>query len=176
MEKNKKDKKIVFSEEIDKSISGFSLVITFIIIGIFLIFNKNYFGNAAVATSIQWIFIVIGCFGFATEISRMNEKRGIKGIDNLVVGIIIIAIWAIIYYAVKNWIGNSIAFLFLVVGLYGGIEGIIQIGYSIVQIKRKNIIEKKHNFSIAKDIVLILSEIAGIGLIIVQILQAVKII
>ena len=176
MEKKKKEKKIVFSEEIDSIISGFSLVITFIVIGIFLIFNKNYFGNEKVASIIQWAFIIIGCLGFATEVSKMNRERGIKGIDDLVTGIFVIAIWAIIYYRVNSWEGNTIAFFFLVIGLYGGVRGIIEIGYSIVQIKKKNNIEKKHNFNITKDIILILSEIAGMGLIIVQILQAIKII
>lgn len=171
-----KQKKVTFSEEIDSIISGFSLVITFIIIGIFLIFNKDYFGNTIVATIIQWIFIIFGCLGFFTEISKMNKERGIKGIDDFIVGIVVTAIWAIIYFKLKNWIGNTIGFFFLVIGLYGGVEGIIKIGYSIIQIRKKNKVEKKHNFSIAKDIILIISEIAGMALIIVQILQALKII
>lgn len=52
MEQKKKEKKATFSEEIDNSISGFALVITFIIVGIFLLFNKDYFGNQIVATVI----------------------------------------------------------------------------------------------------------------------------
>lgn len=176
MKEKQKEKKITFSEEIDSTISGFSLIISFTLIGIFLIFNKNYFGNPIVASVIQWLFIIFGCLGFATEISNMNKERGIKGFDDLIVGIVVITIWAIIYYGFKNWIGNIIGFFFLVIGLYGGTEGIIKIGYSIIQIKKKNNIEKKHNLSITKDIVLILSEIVGMGLIIIQILQAVKII
>lgn len=92
MEQKKKQKKVTFSEEIDSSISGFALVITFIIVGIFLLFNKDYFGNQIVDTVIQWLFIVIGCLGFGTEISRMNKDRGIKGIDNLITGIIVVGI------------------------------------------------------------------------------------
>ena len=80
----KKEKKIIFSEVIDDSISGFALVITFIVVGIFLLFNKDYFGNETVAIIIQWLFIIIGCLGFSTEISKMNKNRGIKGIDNLI--------------------------------------------------------------------------------------------
>ena len=175
MEEKKKEKKIVFSEEIDSAINGFSLVVTFIVIGIFLIFNNSYFGNEKVASIIQWTFIIIGSLGFATEISKMNKQRGIKGIDDLVTGIFVIAIWAIIYYKVNSWVGNTIAFFFFIMGLYGSSRGIIEIGYSIIRIKKKNNTEKKHNLNIAKDVVLILSEIAGIGLIFVQILQAVKI-
>ena len=39
MEQKKKEKKVTFSEEIDNSISGFALVITFITVGIFLLFK-----------------------------------------------------------------------------------------------------------------------------------------
>ena len=73
MNEKLKEKKIVFSEEIDSTISGFALVITFIVIGIFLIFNKEYFGNQIVSAVIQWLFIIIGCLGFATEISKINK-------------------------------------------------------------------------------------------------------
>jgi hypothetical protein len=175
MEQRDKEKKITFSEEIDSSISGFALVITFIIVGVFLIFNKNYFGNEMVATIIQWIFIIIGCLGFSTEISNMNKNRGIKGIDNLIIGIVLIIIWAGIYYFIKHWIGNVIGFLFLVIGLYGGCRGIIEIGYSILKKNKKNK-EERDKFGVIKEIILMLSEIAGIALIVVQILQAVKVI
>ena len=47
--------RIIFSEVIDNSISGFALVITFIVVGIFLLFNKDYFGNETVAIIIQLI-------------------------------------------------------------------------------------------------------------------------
>lgn len=176
MKEKQKKKTIIFSEEIDSTINGFSLVLTFIVIGIFLIFNKNYFGNPIVATIIQWVFIIFGCLGFGTEVSKMNKNRGIKGIDNLITGIITVGIWAVIYYFAKNWIGNIIGFLFLIIGVYGGIQGIIEIYYSIIQIKKKNKIDEKHNLSIVKDVVLILSEIAGMSLIVIQILQAIEII
>ena len=41
MKQKKEETKIIFSEEIDNSISGFSLVMTFIIVGMFLLFNKD---------------------------------------------------------------------------------------------------------------------------------------
>ena len=66
MEQKKKEKKVTFSEEIDNSISGFALVITFITVGIFLLFNKGYFENQIVANVVQWTFIVIGCLEVST--------------------------------------------------------------------------------------------------------------
>lgn len=176
MESKKKEKKITFSEEIDNSINGFALVVTFIAVGIFLLFNKKYFGNEIVSTIIQWIFIVIGCLGFGTEISKMNEKRGIKGIDNLVIGIILLIIWACIYYFFKNWIGNVISFFILIIGLYDGCKGIIEITYSIIIKGKDNKKAQKSRLDVTKEIILMLSEIAGIGLILVQILQSIKVI
>ena len=38
----KQAKKVTFSEELDSSISRFALVIRFIVVGIFLLFNKDY--------------------------------------------------------------------------------------------------------------------------------------
>lgn len=176
MEQNKQAKKVTFSEEVDSSISGFALVITFIIVGIFLLFNKDYFGNQIVATIIQCLFITIGLLGFGTEISKLNKNRGIKGIDDLIIGIIIVAIWAVIYYWVKNWIGNLIGFFFLIIGLYGGCRGILEILYSLTKINREHKETQKSRIEIIKEIILILSEIAGIALIVIQILQAIKII
>ena len=111
---------------------------SFILIGIFLLFNKDYFGNIIVANIVQWFFIIFGCLGFATEVSNINSKREIKGIDDLVLGVVIVGIWAGIYYFFKHWIGNIIGFVFLVFGLYGGVRGIIEIIYSTIHIKNKN--------------------------------------
>lgn len=169
-------KKITFSEEVDNTIGGFALVITFIVVGTFLLFNKDYFGNQIVATIIQWLFIVIGCLGFGTEIKKMNKDRGIKGIDNLITGIVVVGIWAVIYYFVKNWIGNLIGFFFLIIGIYGSCRGIIEIGYSIAKINKGHKETQKSKLEIIKEIILILSEIAGMTLIVIQILEAIKVI
>lgn len=174
--KQEKEKKIIFSEEIDSSISGFSLVITFIIVGLFLLFNKDYFENQTVSKVIQWIFIVMGCLGFGTEISKMNKDKGIRGIDDLIVGVILVGIWAVIYYFVGYWIGNVIGFLILIMGVYGSSQGIIKIIYSFTLISKNHINNKTGKLHFIKEIILILSEILGIALIVVQILQAVKII
>ena len=77
MEQKKKEKKVTFSEEIDNSISGFALVITFITVGIFLLFNKGYFENQIVANVVQWTFIVLGCLEFGTEVSTATVEESI---------------------------------------------------------------------------------------------------
>ncbi len=176
MNEKLKEKKIVFSEEIDSTISGFALVITFIVIGIFLIFNKEYFGNQIVSAVIQWLFIIIGCLGFATEISKINKGMGIKGIDNSIIGIVLIMIWAGIYYCIKHWIGNVLGFVILIIGLYGGCRGILEFIYSIIKIGKEKKKEQKNELNVMKEIILMLSEMAGMGLIVIQILQATKVI
>lgn len=114
--------------------------------------------------------------GFGTEISKMNKDRGIKGIHNLITGIIVVSIWATMYYFIKNWIGNLVGFFFLIIGLYGSCRGIIEIGYSVVSINKEHKATQKSKIGILKEIILILSEIAGIALIVIQILQAIKVI
>lgn len=106
----------------------------------------------------------------------MNKNREIKGIDNLITGIVLIVIWAIIYYFIKHWIGNVIGFFILIIGLYGGCRGIIKIGYSIIEISKRHKKEQENELNVIKEIILMLSEIAGIALIVVQILQAINVI
>ena len=106
----------------------------------------------------------------------MNKNRGIKGIDNLITGIVLIVVWATIYYFIKYWIGNVIGFFILIIGLYGGCKGMIEIGYSIMEISKTHRKEEKNKLNVIKEVILMLSEIAGISLIVVQILQIIKII
>ena len=67
---NKKSKKIVFNEEIDSAISGYTLAITFVGIGIFLLNNLDYFGNKTVSIVILSIFSFIGIVGTFIELGK----------------------------------------------------------------------------------------------------------
>ena len=169
MKENKKEKRIIFSEKIDDNISTFSVALTFFIIGIFLTYNKNYFQNEIVSTVIKIVFIVLGILGFITFVNKFNKNHQIKGMDNLIVGIVVILIWFLIYFYLKSTIANTIMFFFLILGLYGTCRGILEILYSI-----KN--ESKNIFGVIKRMMPILSELFGIMLIMIQILQALKII
>lgn len=166
--------KIIFSEEIDSTISGFSLVLTFIIIGIFLIFNNQYFGNEKVTKIIQWIFIIFGTLGFCTEISKLKKKdeKKIEGIDDVIVGFICILIWFLIYKIFNNLVASIIGFIILIIGSFGTFRGIIEIGYSIYNLKRENI-ENKHNVTkeIINNVLVLITNIAGIALVAIQLLQ-----
>ena len=101
----KEEKKIIFSEKIDSSINGFAIVVSFIGIGMFLAYHKNYFGNTIVSKIVQWIFIIIGGLGLCVEISNLrknNPKKNIEGISDFVMGITFLVIWWIIYNYLNN--------------------------------------------------------------------------
>lgn len=92
----KKKSKIVFSEEIDNFIDGISLGIAFILIAIFIYF-VGIFHNVLVDRIVMLVLILFGFIGTATEISKINNKNKIHGIDNFLIGIIFLGI-SIFFY------------------------------------------------------------------------------
>lgn len=170
------ENKIVFSKEIDESINGFALVVTFITIDIFLLFNSKYFGNAVVSIIVQWIFIIIGIVGLFTEIPKLKKTKEnkLKGIDTITAGVILFLAWLFIYIRFNNWISNFLSFGLLILGTFGSIKGFFDFLYSIFKLRKENkqIITRE----IMKDILVMFSQIASIILIAVQILQAFNIV
>ena len=69
---NKKNKKIIFNEEIDSAISGYTLAITFVGIGVFLLNNLDYFFYS--------YFINIFFYWYYWNFYRIGEKQGDKRI------------------------------------------------------------------------------------------------
>lgn len=125
---NKKEKKIVFSEEIDNAISGYALAITFIGIGVFLLNNLNYFGNQIVSIVVLSIFSFIGVIGTFIE---LGKNKRIKGWDDFGVGLFFFIPWLLIYMFGKNIWLNIAGFILLVSGVYGMLSGIIKVIVSI---------------------------------------------
>ena len=95
-EKPQKEKKIVFSEEIDGKISGFAVALAFIAVGVLLVFDGSYFGNETVSTIVRWVFIIVGTGGLLVYILKIG-KGDIKGIGNFALGVLFIAIWLVLY-------------------------------------------------------------------------------
>ena len=91
---NKKNKKIIFNEEIDSAISGYTLAITFVGIGVFLLNNLDYFGNNIVSIVILSIFSFIGIIGTFIELGKNKE---IKGFDDIGMGLFFFIPWLLIY-------------------------------------------------------------------------------
>lgn len=164
-----KEKKIVFSEEIDSKISGFSLVLAFLSIGIFLLVFPDYFGNTLASRIIRWIFICMGILGFAVEFSK-SKHTAIKGFDDFILGCILIALWVLLFLWANIWWVNIISFFILFIGTYGLYQGVMKIIYSAsIVIKGKQ--ESKREVS--SNIILFLTKLASLVLVVIQIIKAV---
>lgn len=170
--KNNKD--IMFSENIDNSIKGFALVVTFIGTGAFMIFHREYLGDTIIAKIIQWAFIIIGIIGLCIEIHNLiqnKKEKQIYGISDFVLGVVFMIIWWLMY---KNNVANIISFIFLVLGLYGTSRGTLEMGYSFINLNKMG--KKIITGNLIKDIVLIISEVLAAVVAIINILQATNLI
>lgn len=170
------NKKINFSKEIDNSISSYSLVITFIILGLLLQFYPSSFGS--VSNLVTIIFIVVGILGFLTEIGKTFEKYNLKGSNGILTGVFLILVLLIGKAFIKipnNWFIIIVTLLkimyifFLLVGIYSLIDGIFLATYSIY-LKIKDEKSKKRFIKISTELI-----IKGLGLILV-ILQIIEVI
>lgn len=171
MEKKQKEKKIVFSEEIDSLINGLALGLTFVATGVVLVLIPDYFGNKIVGNAIRWLFIVVGALGLFVELGKLKPISGIKGFDDFWVGALCLAVWAVFYFLAHHVLANIIGFFFLVIGGYGGVSGVFKIAYSI-HLARKNNKIKKGN--VASDVLVLLTKVASIILVVIQIVQALQ--
>lgn len=162
---NKSEKEIEFTEEIDSAINGYAIAMTFIIIGLFLLYNLDYFGNNMVSIVILSIFTILGVVGTFVELSK---NKIIKGLDDFGIGIVIFIPWLLLYILLNNIWSNIASFILLLVGTYFLISGIIKIGYSImINAKKSN----KKTKTIIKDIFKILPSLASFVLVIFNIIK-----
>ena len=164
---SKKGNKIYFDEDIDRSISGYSLSVTLLITGLFLMYNPNYFGNDIVTSIFRWIFIVIGGLGFFIEFGKSSKK--IVGVADLGYGLIIIAVATGFIWTWNNPLIRSFMFFLLIVGLFGANLGIFRIVYSLRLSYKTN---EKSKGKIASDIILMLTQIGGLCVLFLQFIKA----
>ena len=104
-----KEKKVTFSEEIDSSIDGFALGITFVLLAFFEVYFK-IFGNRLVEIILAIGLLLFGIFGTLTEIGKISTDK-IKGVDDLVVGLIIAIIPILIILKFDILILNIIMYI-----------------------------------------------------------------
>ena len=171
MEKKQKEKKIVFSEEIDSLISGLTLGFAFVMVGIVLVLIPDYFGNKIVGNVVRWLFIVVGILGLLTEFGKLKPVSGIKGFDDFSVGVLCLAVWAVFYFLANHVLANIVGFFFLIIGVYGGLSGVFKIAYSIYLARKNNIIKKG---TVASDVLVLLTKVASIVLVTIQIVKALQ--
>lgn len=163
--------KIVFSERIDSLINGLTLGISFILVGLFLLFAPDYFGNKVVGEVIRWVFIVFGSLGLIVEFKKIKPVSKIEGLGELWAGVFLLSIWAALFFLVNHIAGNIGGFFCLVFGAYGFILGLFRVGYSFyINAKSKN--ESKRN--VTYDAIILLTKIASLVLVVIQIVKALQ--
>lgn len=165
------ENKEVLDKEVESSIRGFSLVIAFFIVGIFLQVKPELFG--AVTKLTQIAFILVGILGLFTEVKTLNEKSNIMGMEDVVLGgALLLGTYYMGSVNTKDWfilisaLYNLLMFFILLISSYGFSSGIIKMIYSLYKNKKQDSGER--TFS---NIILVLSQLAGIVLIVFQIYE-----
>lgn len=171
MAKKQSEKKIVFSEEVDSLISGLTLGLAFVVVGVILVLIPDYFGSKTIGNIIRWLFIVVGILGLLTEFRKIKPMSGIKGFNDFLAGVFLLAVWAVLYFWTKHVIANIIGFFFLILGVYGSMSGVFKIGYSIYLAGKNNRIKKGN---VASDVLVLLTKVASIILVAIQIIKALQ--
>lgn len=168
MEKQKKQKKITFSEEIDSSIGGLALGTTFVVMAV-LVWQLEFFHNVIVDRIIEVVLILIGILGTLTELGKLH-KGDIKGIDDLVVGVIVTSVPLFFVWKFDKLIINIICFLILIIGVFGFFSGVIKIIYSLALVRRKTVNKK---VKIINGITLI-TEVVALAVVVLQLVAEIK--
>ena len=166
-EKKKKEKKIVFSEKIDDNINGYSIGFTFILIAVFLFWRQDYL-KFEIATRV--VGIIVAGFGILMCSLQLSKTSKIEGVMDFFVGAIFFLTWLILYLKVNWLISNLASIVLLTFGLYGMIRGMMEICYSVWT---KIIVptESKSNSIKAKEVFLLITQIFGFALTVLNILK-----
>lgn len=173
--KKANEKKIMFSEEVDNLINSLAIGLSFVTIGLIWTFRADYFGNSIANTIVQWCFIVLGVLGLATDIPKILKKNGIQGTDDLLYGGLFFGIWLILFLFVSKTRVNILSFFLLLFGLYSLLKGIGEVFYSLISISKKDSKTNRVPFKkLLTNIVLLLTQLAGFILVIIQIIKALK--
>lgn len=167
---NEKQKKIVFSEEIDSSITGFALGISFVLVALFIYFG-GIFHNKIAENIFTIVLLLFGIFGTFAEIEKISHN-GIVGISDVVLGAIISVISIFIIIKIDKIILNVIFCGVLLFGVFGATQGILRIVYSIKIQKRKHVNKKVEIFKIIAGV----TEITALAVAIIQLfIEVIKI-
>lgn len=163
-----KEKKVIFSEEIDSSIDGFALGITFVLVAFFEVYFK-IFGNRMVEIVLAIGLLLFGTFGTLIEIGKISTDN-IKGGDDLVTGLFLAAPSVFIIFKFNKVILNIIMFIVLAFGIFGAMKGVIEILYSL-KIKRRKTENKKVE---VMQIVVAATEVVALAVAIIQLVNEVS--
>lgn len=163
-----KDKKIIFSEEIDSSIAGFSLGITLILVSLFVYYAEP-FHNRIIEILVAIMLVFIGIVGTFLEIGKAKSEN-IKGIGDFCCGMIFTSIAIACVLKFDKLILNVVCFLALLISVFTMTSGILNILYSL-KIQKRKTPDKK--IGIAK-IVVGVTEITALVVAIIQLITELK--
>lgn len=172
-----KEKKIIFSKEIDSAINGYAIGISFAGIGLFLLLNSDYFVYPVISYIIGAIIGAFGVMGTGIELSKTSK---IKGMDNFTIGLVVFSVWLFVYLKFSLFWTNILSFVLLVIGVYAICLGLIQAIYSVIRnVKLKESIDgEKRKYSIGSlitQIVLLTTQLCGLAVAILNVLKAANI-
>lgn len=158
-------KKPEFSEKIDSKINGLALGISFSAISLFLLICNDYFEIHTISYIVGAVFGLIGFGGLAVELTETNT---IKGIGELIGGLVMFVPWLLIYLKFNDNIwAKVLSFGLLVLGLYVLALGIIKLFYSSL----KAITDSNSTNSKIKSVFLLISQLLGLALTTLNILK-----
>ena len=169
---NKEDLKLIFSERITSVINALSLLLTYIVIGILLYVNNNFFGTVTKAIIIA--FIVVGFLGIIVESRKLNLGYKIKGLENVVISCFLL----VLLYLAKTYVKTSsyssylvfiyqmLLFFLLLISVFLFCKGIVSMIYSI-SIRSKN----KGLGMVVSSIFIMISQLIALGILGLQIFQ-----
>ena len=175
-EKEKKPKKILFSEEIDSAINGFAVGFLFIGIGLFLLLKPDYFAEPVASYIVGAVIGLFGIMGTGVEISKATI---IKGMDTFSVGAAVFIAWLVQYVYIHKLWANIAFFVLLVIGVYGLLLGLFRAIYSIIDNAKQRPIDgndaQPKKISVGKllsQIILFLTQLCGLAVAILNVLKA----
>ena len=155
-------------------INAISILVTYIVIGLILYFKSNFFGSVTKAIVIG--FTAVGILGIITEGRKLNINYKLKGLDNVLVGTILMVIFYLLRVFVKTdkygeiavFVYQIVLFLFLLTSVFVFCKGIMEMIYSMV-LKSK---DKGVGVIISSTLVMI-AQIAALFILILQIFNIV---
>ncbi len=129
-----KEKKVVFSEEIDSIINGIAVGMAFLI-SAFITYFFNVFHNIILDRIVAVALAMLGILFTSFEIDKIDKNK-IYGVGDLVLGLVFIipSLGVILYF--NNIFSNVIMSAVFIFGAYGSFRGLLEIAYSILKPKK----------------------------------------
>lgn len=160
----KKDKKVIFSEEIDSSISGFALGISFVLLA-GLIYYFDFFQLGIADRIVSILLLIFGIVGTCVEIGRIEGEK-IKGIGDFLLGLVITILALFLVFKFDQIILNIVCTIVLFFSLFATTKGLIEFFYSLKLQRRKS---QNKKIEVIKFIAVI-TELLALGVAIFQFL------